>query len=163
LTFAIFKLTCSRTGTKTVIEFPKIPKLESTALEKLQEQMRVIDENMKRLSNGDGLQNLKRQFETMGQVAQNLPPRLNFPKFALPKLGFVESKTSSKITSTDDLGKIVKAARMDATLNQQQLADIAGVGRRFISELENGKQSLELGKVLNVASVLGIDLIASSR
>jgi HTH-type transcriptional regulator/antitoxin HipB len=42
-------------------------------------------------------------------------------------------------------------------------ADLVGVGRRFISELENGKATLELGKVLQVASATGIDLLARRR
>jgi len=57
----------------------------------------------------------------------------------------------STITSPADLGRLVRAARKRRDFSQQQFADLAGVGRRFLSELENGKPTLELGKVLKVA------------
>jgi len=40
---------------------------------------------------------------------------------------------------------------------------MAGVGRRFVSELENGKETLEIGRVLKVCQALGIDLVARKR
>lgn len=67
------------------------------------------------------------------------------------------------IKTTADLGALVRAAREAASLSQQQLADQAGVGRRFVSELENGKPTLEFDKVAAVAAALGIDLFARKR
>jgi HTH-type transcriptional regulator/antitoxin HipB len=64
------------------------------------------------------------------------------------------------ITSPADLGRLVRAARKRRDFSQQQFADLAGVGRRFLSELENGKPTLELGKVLKVADTAGIALFA---
>ncbi|MBW8881094.1 MAG: helix-turn-helix transcriptional regulator [Asticcacaulis sp.] len=49
------------------------------------------------------------------------------------------------------------------SLSQQQLADMTGVGRRFISELESGKPTLEFGRVLKVCQSIGIDLAAIER
>lgn len=69
----------------------------------------------------------------------------------------------SALKSPADLGALVRAARKAAGLDQQALADLAGVGRRFVSELENGKATLEFGKVLTVAAALGIDLLARKR
>jgi y4mF family transcriptional regulator len=57
------------------------------------------------------------------------------------------------------LGKMVRRRRSKIGLNQSELAMTAGTGRRFISELENGKDTCELGKALRVLTVLGIDLI----
>ena len=156
----------------------KLLGLKPTDLAVLKEQMNAVDQNMKLLRNSGAVHNLKEQMETLGQVAHNLPERLKFPKPELPNHGFaeqaigvplksIEPKTrqqnQSRIATTIDLGKILKATRIASGLNQQQLADIAGVGRRFISELENGKQSLEFGKVINVAAVLGVDLFARAR
>ncbi|MGY0561668.1 helix-turn-helix domain-containing protein [Luteimonas sp. A277] len=42
--------------------------------------------------------------------------------------------------------------------SRKQLAGLAGTGPRFISELERGKASAELGKVLDVIAVLGLRL-----
>jgi y4mF family transcriptional regulator len=67
------------------------------------------------------------------------------------------------VQTSSDMGKIIKKIRKDKKLSQQELADLSGVGRRFISELENGKPSLEFEKVLKVASSCGIDLILRKR
>lgn len=47
--------------------------------------------------------------------------------------------------------------------SQQEFADLAGVGRRFISNLENGKPTAEIGKVLQVLTALGLDLELRAR
>ncbi|MCC6734887.1 MAG: helix-turn-helix transcriptional regulator [Bauldia sp.] len=67
------------------------------------------------------------------------------------------------IGSAEALGRLVRAARIDQGLPQQALADLAGVGRRFLSELENGKGTVELDKALRVAAAVGIDLLAHRR
>ena len=43
-------------------------------------------------------------------------------------------------------------------MNQAELALVSGTGVRFISDLENGKASCELGKALDVMSNLGVEL-----
>ena len=63
--------------------------------------------------------------------------------------------TDSKIKK---LGAIVKKARKEQGLTQQQLAGTTGVGVRFIRELEQGKESCHIGKALTVVSMLGIDV-----
>ncbi|QND68694.1 helix-turn-helix transcriptional regulator [Mesorhizobium loti] len=67
------------------------------------------------------------------------------------------------IASPADLGRLVRAVRERRDFSQQAFADLAGVGRRFLSELENGKPTLELGKVLKVTSTAGIVLFARER
>jgi y4mF family transcriptional regulator len=84
--------------------------------------------------------------------------------FALGRRFLDQSKGAGiGITTPADLGKIIYDARKKQGFTQQQFADLAGVGRRFLSELENGKQSLEFGKVLVVAAAAGIDLVAKKR
>ena len=48
-------------------------------------------------------------------------------------------------------------------MTQSQLADITGNGTRFISDLENGKQTMQIGKVLDTLHVLGFDVFVSTR
>lgn len=62
-----------------------------------------------------------------------------------------------------DIGVLIQRVRKSKNLSQQEMADLAGVGRRFLSELENGKPSLEFGKVISVANAIGIDLFAKQR
>ncbi|MER8760326.1 helix-turn-helix transcriptional regulator [Mesorhizobium sp. M0312] len=63
-----------------------------------------------------------------------------------------------EVTSPEDLGLLIRRAREKRNLSQQRFADLAGVGRRFVSELENGKATLELGKVLKVTRAAGISI-----
>jgi y4mF family transcriptional regulator len=65
------------------------------------------------------------------------------------------------LPSLQALGQIVRDVREQRRMTQAQLADIAGTGRRFISELEGGKPSLEFGRVMRVCAALGIRLLAA--
>ena len=56
------------------------------------------------------------------------------------------------------LGTIVRQARKEQGLTQEQLAAATGVGVRFIRELEQGKESCHIGKALTVVSMLGLDV-----
>lgn len=67
------------------------------------------------------------------------------------------------IRSTVALGRMVRQARKGMKLSQQQLADAAGVGRRFVSELENGKPTLEIGRALKVCEAAGVLLIGKMQ
>ena len=66
------------------------------------------------------------------------------------------------IRNTEDLGKIVRNARKLQKLSQDDLAGMAGTGRRFIVDLEKGKETLQLGKVLRVLRTLGVS-VSSTR
>ena len=70
---------------------------------------------------------------------------------------------AQSIQSPGDLGQMVRRARKTRGLSQQEFADLAGVGRRFLSEFENGKPTLEFGKVIKVALAAGITLIGRPR
>ncbi len=67
------------------------------------------------------------------------------------------------ILTPADFGVVLREARKAMGMTQQQFADAAGVGRRFVSECESGKPRLEFGKVIQVASAAGIDLLAQRR
>lgn len=68
-----------------------------------------------------------------------------------------------KIGSAKELGKLIMHERKAQGLTQTQLAGLSGVGITFLSNLENGKQTAELGKTLNVLATLGLDLLAERR
>lgn len=59
-----------------------------------------------------------------------------------------------------DIGKIIKTTRKQQGLTQEELAAAAGLGSRFIRELEKGKASCQLGKALLTLQLLGIKLEA---
>jgi HTH-type transcriptional regulator / antitoxin HipB len=52
----------------------------------------------------------------------------------------------------------VRLRRRDLGLRQDELAVLAGVSERFVYALENGKQSVQLDKVIAVLSALGLHL-----
>jgi y4mF family transcriptional regulator len=70
---------------------------------------------------------------------------------------------AAPVTSVADIGKLVKQARVCLGFNQQRFADLAGVGRRFVSELEAGKGSVETERVLRCCLAAGIDVFARAR
>ena len=59
------------------------------------------------------------------------------------------------IHSPKQLGQALRATRKQLGLTQPQLALAAGVGVRLIVELEAGKPTLQLEKVLQVIDALG--------
>lgn len=59
------------------------------------------------------------------------------------------------IASTQELGQVLRATRKHLGLTQSQLALAAGVGLRFIVDLEAGKPTLRLETVLRVIQALG--------
>lgn len=59
------------------------------------------------------------------------------------------------------LGEMIRQARREQGLTQEQLAATTGVGVRFIRELEQGKESCHIGKALTVIAMLGIDIEAN--
>lgn len=71
----------------------------------------------------------------------------------------VSQSSGGAIQSATDIGAAIRAARKAKGLTQQNFADLAGVGRRFLSELESGKPTLEIGKVLKVAAAAGFRLM----
>jgi HTH-type transcriptional regulator / antitoxin HipB len=61
----------------------------------------------------------------------------------------------TSIHSSQQLGEAVRVARKQLALTQPQLALAAGVGIRFIVDLEAGKPSVRLEQVLRVIDALG--------
>lgn len=54
------------------------------------------------------------------------------------------------------LGALIRSRREAMRLRLDDLAAAAGVGRRFLHELETGKPSCQLGRALTVAAAVGL-------
>jgi len=76
--------------------------------------------------------------------------RLKFP------LGIMTS--SASLTTPEELGAAFRAARIARGLRLEDLALAAGVGRRFLGELERGKPTVRLAETLRVAEALGVSI-----
>jgi len=57
-----------------------------------------------------------------------------------------------------ELSRFVKEKRKSVNLTQPELAEKAGVGLRFVRELEQGKQSLRMDKVNQVLQLFGYEV-----
>jgi len=56
------------------------------------------------------------------------------------------------------IGELVKNTRKSMGVTQKDLAMTSGTGLRFIIEMEQGKPTCQLGKVLTVLQTLGIKI-----
>lgn len=65
---------------------------------------------------------------------------------------------NSRPLTPSDLGALVRRVRKVQGLRQDQLAGVAGVGLRFIVDLEAGKPTIQLGKALKVLEALGCEV-----
>lgn len=68
-----------------------------------------------------------------------------------------------KITSAEEFGKVLRNRRKKLGYTQKYLSEFSGFSVSFISDLENGKPTVELGKSLYLASILGLDIVCTER
>lgn len=62
-----------------------------------------------------------------------------------------------------DLGRTIRGHRKDRDMTQAQLADAAGASPKWLSEVENGKPTAEIGKIMEVLGCLGLTLSVAPR
>lgn len=69
----------------------------------------------------------------------------------------------TQVTQVKEIGQLVRQRRKEAGLTLKDAAGIAGVGVRFLSELERGKSTLQLGLVIEVLQLFGLELHVKTR
>lgn len=57
-----------------------------------------------------------------------------------------------------EIAQLIRQTRKALGLRQDELASVAGIGVRTLSEIENGKETAQTGLVLRVLDCLGIDI-----
>ena len=67
------------------------------------------------------------------------------------------------ISNMKELGRAIRDRRKELGYTQAFVADYAGVSTSFLSELENGKETIQIGKMLEVISLLGMDICMKRR
>jgi HTH-type transcriptional regulator / antitoxin HipB len=67
--------------------------------------------------------------------------------------------TTPWIETPAELGKALRAARRARGLRLEDVALGAGVGMRFVSELERGKPTVRLAETMRVVASLGLRLL----
>ena len=68
-----------------------------------------------------------------------------------------------RIFEMSDISSLVKQKRIQLNMTQTQLAAVSGAGVRFISDLENGKPTMQIGKVLEILHILCLDVYITQR
>jgi y4mF family transcriptional regulator len=61
--------------------------------------------------------------------------------------------------TTEQIGKLIREARKTLGVTQKDLSLTSGTGLRFVIDLEKGKETCEVGKVLTILHTLGIKMI----
>ena len=68
-----------------------------------------------------------------------------------------------KITDSKDLGLYIRKRRKGLNYTQLFLSEFSGLSVSFISDVENGKETAEIGKILYLINLLGMDLCLEER
>lgn len=68
-----------------------------------------------------------------------------------------------KIQTPTDLAALIRSQREDMAITQQQLADMTMTSRKWVIDLENGKPTVELYRVLDVLATLNLELHISGK
>ncbi|MFA4913449.1 MAG: transcriptional regulator [Alcaligenaceae bacterium] len=67
------------------------------------------------------------------------------------------------VRSTATLGEIARRRRKDMQLTQNELAGLGGTGNRFIVDLESGKPTMQIQKVLDALHLLGLEVVVRAK
>ena len=68
-----------------------------------------------------------------------------------------------KITGSKDFGACLRTRRKELGYTQAYLAAYTGFSVSFISDLERGKETAELGKAIYLVNLLGMDCMLTNR
>lgn len=67
------------------------------------------------------------------------------------------------VVTAEDLGGLLRARRRELGYTQQQVSQLSGMSQRLVSEIERGRGTVGIQKVLDYAHGLGIDVKAETR
>jgi len=68
-----------------------------------------------------------------------------------------------RIDTAERVGEVVRDRRHQLGLTQTQLAGAAGTTLRVLSEIENGKATVQLDTLMRLLRALGLELVARTR
>ena len=68
-----------------------------------------------------------------------------------------------KITDAASLGNAIRSRRKELNYTQGYISEITGLSVSFLSDLENGKTTAEIGKTIEVINLLGLDILVEAR
>ncbi|MEG1830577.1 MAG: helix-turn-helix transcriptional regulator [Raoultibacter sp.] len=68
-----------------------------------------------------------------------------------------------KIYSPEEWGRAIRTRRKQLGYTQEKLAELAGCGVRYLSELERGKSTASIGKAIEISNGIGLDISIGQR
>jgi DNA-binding XRE family transcriptional regulator len=71
--------------------------------------------------------------------------------------------TYGKVDTPEAVGQVIRQKRKETGIKQEVAAGMCGVGTKFLSQLENGKETAELGKTLQVLRKMGLEVYIYPR
>ena len=73
------------------------------------------------------------------------------------------ASTETPIRSSVELGAVIREQRKRLALKQLDLAGLGNTGNRFIVDLENGKPTVQLHKVLDLMDLIGLEVVVRTK
>lgn len=67
------------------------------------------------------------------------------------------------VRTVTDFGDVVQAVRKQQGLTQVDVSGLAGLGMRFLVDLEKGKQTIQMQKALDVLAQLGLEVVIRKK
>ena len=67
------------------------------------------------------------------------------------------------IVTPEQMGAVIRAKRKQDGLTQADAAALCGVGTRFLGELERGKETAQVGKMLQILQGLGLEINMTAK
>ena len=74
------------------------------------------------------------------------------------RLVFCVAVNNMRITDSEGLGNIIRNRRKELKYMQAFLSEYTGLSVSFISDVERCKPTVEIGKVIQLISILGLDI-----
>jgi HTH-type transcriptional regulator / antitoxin HipB len=69
------------------------------------------------------------------------------------------SRRNFRITTPESLGLAIRHYRKEAGLTQAELAQLAGIQRTYLTELEGGSQTEQVRRLLRILNRLGVRVV----
>lgn len=67
------------------------------------------------------------------------------------------------VTTTQELGKLLKQVRKSSQITQTTLAGVANWGGRFVGDVENGKPTVQAQMLFDLIGWLGLEIVIRKK
>ena len=75
----------------------------------------------------------------------------------------MQNRKPGQIKTSHELGTLIREFRKSHQFPLEKVSGLANVSMRFLSELERGKETAQIGKILTTLNTLGLDVFILPR